>query len=102
MPAMTPEKASIRKLLRTRSADQLRSVVGTPGKLTADVSHCRPSFGGNARTSAQIEGRPDYWPGSDPPGRGGRTPPGRGGDGLRAGEPPRAPGATRPTGGGAV
>src|SRR6266550_546473 len=88
MPAMTPEKASMRKLLRTRSTDQLRSAVGTTSKLTAEVFARRPFSGGNERKCDALS----YWLGPKPPGRGGRTPPGRGGYGRRPVNPPGPPG----------
>src|SRR4029077_17565094 len=89
---MTPEKASMRKLLRTRSADQLRSALGTTSKLTAACALVAPLLVAIGR---KCDGT-NYWLGPNPPGRGGRTPPGRGGYGRRPANPPGPPGRGPP------
>jgi len=78
MPAAKPEKASIRKFERTRSADQLRSDTRT--KVAATRLVVAPVPVAIDRNCAAVIYRSGV---KSPPGRGGRTPPGRGGYGRR-------------------
>ena len=71
MPAITPEKASIRKLLRTRSADQLRSVCGTLRKISGALFARRPI---SVAMSANVTLRTIGWGRSLPAGGAGRHP----------------------------